>query len=298
MNDRIPPLEINLLQFMNTSKCIVKTQRVWLIVMIAIIASFGCESRQSQQMRVEFAKFGEHYRRISAERFGDVDWELLKEFEDDFPEMARQIDKDLVVSWFEDVNEDPTNNCHRILAFSLFSVLNGGPVLFLDGSVRYLSAKELNDMRDASMNSSKTRSVEMADVVGRPYVDSPIEGLALALPEGWRWDSATNAYMYDESKALIHIQMLDADFESAELSVDMSLKRRNAGGVRKAAIKGKEGLYVEFIMQSANPEVPREKVFTILLPRAQKTLQITASIPSMSRDAKLFQEAVLGCHWE
>jgi hypothetical protein len=55
---------------------------------------------------------------------------------------------------------------------------------------------------------------------------------------------------------------------------------------------------LESVMHSANPDVPREKVFTILLPRAKKTLQITASIPSLSKEAKLFQEAVLGCHWE
>lgn len=282
---------------MNPSNYTLKTLSLWLVVMIATVASVGCESKQSQQMRTEFAKFGEHYRRISAERFGDVDWELLKEFESDFPELARQIDRDLVVSWYEDVNKDLANNHQRILAFNLFSAMNGGPVLFLDGSVRHVSAKDLDKLRDVSANSSKTGSVEMVEVAGRPYVDSPIEGLALALPEGWRWDTATNAYMYDELKALIHLQLLDADFESAESAVDMSLKRRNAGGVRKATIRGKHGLYVEFFMQSANPEVPREKVFTIILPRGNKTLQISASLPPTSKDARLFKETVLGCHW-
>ena len=176
--------------------------------------------------------------------------------------------------------------------------MSGGPVLFLDGSVRHVSAKELDKLRDASADSSKTGSVEMVEVSGRPYVDSPIEGLALALPEGWRWDTATNAYMYDDSKALIHLQLLDADLESAELAVDVSIKRRNADGVRKAAIKGKQGLYAEFFMQSANPEVPREKVFTILLPQAKKTLQISASLPPTCKDARSFRETVLGCHWE
>jgi hypothetical protein len=275
-----------------------KTYSLWLVVMIAIVASVGCESKQSQQMRAEFVKVGEHYRRIFEERFGDVDWELLKEFESEFPELARQIDKDLIVSWYQDVNADPSNNRQRILAFNLFSAMRGGPVLFLDGSLRHVSAKELDKLRDASADSSKTGSVEMVEVSGRPYVDSPIEGLALALPEGWRWVKATNAYMYDDSKALIHLQLLDADLESAELAVDMSIKRRNAGGVRKAAIKGKQGLYAEFLMQSANPEVPREKVFTILLPRASKTLQISASLPPTCKDASLFPETVLGCHWE
>ena len=281
---------------MNTST--LKTHSLWLVVMIAIVASVGCESKQSQQMRAEFVKFGEHYRRISEERFGDVDWELLKEFESEFPELARQIDKDLVVSWYEDVNADQANNRHRILAFNLFSAMRGGPVLFLDGTVRQVSAKELEKLRDASADSSKTGAVEMVEVSGRPYVDSPIEGLALALPEGWRWDTAKNAYMYDESKALIHLQLLDADFESAKFAVDMSIKTRNAGGVRKAAIRGKQGLYAEFFMQSANPEVPREKVFTILLPRANKTLQISASLPPTSKDARSFRDTVLGCHWE
>jgi hypothetical protein len=266
--------------------------------MIAIVTSIGCESKQSQQTRAEFAKFGEHYRRISAERFGDVDWELLKEFESEFPELARKIDRDLVVSWYEDVNADPANNRQRILAYNLFSAMNGGPVLFLDGSVRHMSAEELDKLLDASADRSKTGSVEMVEVTGRPYVDSPIKGVALALPEGWRWDAATNAYMYDESKALIHLQLLDLDFESAEFAVDMSLKRCKAGGVRRATIKGKHGLYAEFFVQSLNPDVPREKVFTIVLPRANKTLQITASLPPTSKDAKLFQETVLGCHWE
>ena len=77
-------------------------------------------------------------------------------------------------------------------------------MLFLDGSVGHLSAKELYKLSDASAESSKIGLVEIVDVAGRPYVDSPIVGLAMALPEGWHWDSATNAYRYHESKVLIH----------------------------------------------------------------------------------------------
>lgn len=283
---------------MDASKNVCRIYGSWLILSIVIITAAACESRQSQQMRAELTKFGEHYRRISAERSGDVDWELLKEFESEFPEVASQIDKDLVVNWHEDVNADPANNSQRILAFSLFSAISGGPVLFLDGSVRHVSKSELDKLRSASEAPSKTRAVEMHEVTGRPYVDTPIKGLALALPDDWRWDEGSNAYMVDRSKAIIHIQLLDSDLESAELAVDMSLKRRNAGGVRKSAIQGKPGLYVEFFMQSGNPDLPREKVLSILLPRNAQTLQITASLPPTSKEIGLFRETILGCRWK
>lgn len=266
--------------------------------MLAMLASLGCESKQSQQERADLAKFGEHYRRISEERFGDVDWLSLKEFESDFPDVASRIDKDLVVHWFEDVHENPTSHRNRVLAFSMFSTLNGGPVLFLDGSVRQVTSKELEQLRKESSARSKTGTVEMVEVDTRPYVETPIQGVSMPLPKGWRWDMDSNAYTWDESKSVVHLQILDADFESAMFAVGLSQQRRNAGGVRTFAIEDHQGVYQEFFLRNTDPEVPRVRVLTLLLPRGDQTLQITASLPTSSKHVGLFRQTLLGCRSE
>ena len=264
-------------------------------LLVSFVFLTGCEGKQSKQMRDELSTFGEQYLRLAKERNGDVDWNVIKEHQNEFPGLAKQIaDRTLLVTWFADFVTVPNQNNRRILAYDCFAEVRGGMVLFQDGSVRNISASELEKLRNDSEKLNEVDPVEIIHVSDRTYVETSIPGLTIPLPNGWQWDPVANAYRQPNHEGLIHLQLIQADMESAEMAVAISLKRSGAGGIRKSHLSNENGIFWECYLQSGENNTIRERMLTLLLSYGNRTAQITASLPTTSQQLGLVRETLLG----